>query len=488
MNIETNLSPLLSLALCWSGDHYSNPNNSYCYPTIASLFTMSKAQSKSKSKLGESSARVYESLYGPKSKPAAYSPLSASGQYEQVVQKVENLRQRELTSSLHRSLPDQHGQTAEKEPSQSAEVDVRKQPLDEQNLQDSSVGNGTDSQRNGEQVESICCSETVTRKNSKDIAKELISKDDIMCYFSEIIEECAVDVIDEKLSEEDPNELTSLELSKAHERSEHRFAHLCDLPLKIVLTPLSRGGRIVSRFAQLLEMQFGPLHAALQVGNVVLEWNDSSLVMPHLCNFEDQLLQSDVQGFSQWAEFTSQQYDKVRAAVTASDYRKQIELVYHVTAEKHRQIQALVDVIIKYNTTYYYNLFDRNCQHFVSDALKALGVEKPIQFTGGLREYFKALKDGRSPSVLAKFADHAQLDKYVKEKEDNGEMKEMTQNDLEFLLAQCFRFHLEQKSQLQDQNADLSNWVCKESTCCMERLECLIHHETLRIHNFKTIT
>ena len=214
---------------------------------------MSKAQSKSKFKLGESSARVYESLYGPKSKPAAYSPSSASGQYEQVVQKVETLRQREFTSSLHRPLPDQHGQAAEKELSRSAEADVRKQPLDEQSLQDSHIGNGIDSQRNREQG-SNRGSEIVKHKNSKDIAKELISKDDIMCYFSEIIEECAVDVIDEKLSEEDPNELTSLELSKAQERSEHRFAHLCDLPLKIVLTPLSRGGRIVSRFAQLLEM------------------------------------------------------------------------------------------------------------------------------------------------------------------------------------------------------------------------------------------
>lgn len=447
---------------------------------------MSEAQSKSKSKLGDSCARVYESLYGDKSKPASASfPGSTSAQYTQVVQKVESLRQREFTASLHRSLPDQCGQAAEKE---SVGADGRKQSLNEQNPQGIHVGNGTTPHKNGEQEqESICGSEIITRKNSKDIAKELISKEDIMYYFSGVIEECAMGVIDEKLSEEDPNMLTSLELSKAQERSEHRFAHLCDLPLKIVLTPLSRGGRIVSRFAQLLEMQFGPLHAALQVGNVVLEWNDSSLVMPHFCNFEDQLLQSDVQGFSHWAEFTSQQYDKVRAAVTTSDYRKQIELVYHVTAEKHRQIEALVDVIIKYNTTYYYNLFDRNCQHFVTDALKALGVEKPTQFTGGLRDYFKALKGGRSPSVLAKFTDHAQLDKYVKEKENSGEIKTMTQNDLEFLLAQCFRFHLQQKSQLQDQNADLSNWVCKEPTCCMERLEHLIHYKTLRIHNFTTI-
>ena len=457
---------------------------------MASWFTMSKSQSKSKSKLGDSCARVYESLYGSKPKPTGAFPGSTSARYEQVVQKVENLWQREESSSQHRSLPDQRRYEVDEELSQSAAAGaggvIRKPSVDKQSLQGSHVGNGTNPHKNGEQ-ESICGSEVVTRKGSKDIARELISKDHIMCFFSEIIEQCAENVIDEKLSEEDPSLLTSMELGKAKERSEHRFAHLCDLPLKVVLTPLSHGGRIVSRFAKLLEMQFGPLHAALQVGNVILEWNDSSLVRPHFCDFEDQLLQSDVQGLSQWAEFTSQQYGKVRAAVTSSDYQKQIELVYHVTAEKHRQIKALVDVIIKYNTTYYYNLFDRNCQHFVADALKALGVEKPTEFTGGLREYFKALKEGRSSSVYAKFANHAELDKYVKEKEDSGEIKTMTQNDLEFLLAQCFRFHLEQKSQLQDKNADLSNWVCTESSCCMDRLERLIHYETMHIHNFRAI-
>ena len=101
-------------------------------------------------------------------------------------------------------------------------------------------------------------------------------------------------------------------------------------------------------------MQFG-LHAALQVGNVILEWNDSSLVIPHFCSPEEQVLEVDVQGESKWAEFTSEQYQNVRKVVTTSNYQKQIELIYHVIAEKHHQIQALIAVIIKYNTTYYYN-------------------------------------------------------------------------------------------------------------------------------------
>ena len=44
-------------------------------------------------------------------------------------------------------------------------------------------------------------------------------------------------------------------------------------------------------------MQFGPLHAALQIGNVILEWNDSSLVIPHYTDPSDPLLKTDVQFF-----------------------------------------------------------------------------------------------------------------------------------------------------------------------------------------------
>ena len=443
---------------------------------------MSKFGSKSESNLRGSSASVYAKLLGTKPKPAAgYGPGAESAKFEQVVQKVESLKQR---VEQHRPLPDQQERSTDED---STVAGGTKSTLEDRSL-DSRTADGAGPRRNGEQ-ESACSSTETKPKDSKDIAKELTSKGDIMCYFSEIIEHCALNVIDEKLSEANPTELTSFELSKAKERSEHHFAHLCDLPLKVILTPLSRGGRIVSRFAQLLEAQFGPLHAALQVGDVILEWNDSSLVMPHFCNPQDQLLQSDVQGLSQWHNFTSAQYGKVREAVITSDYTKQIELVYHVTAEKHRQIEALVDVIIKYNTTYYYNLVDRNCQHFVADALKALGVEEPTQFTGGLRNYFKALKDGRSDSMYARFASHAELDGYVKEREDSGEMKRMAQNDLEFLLAQCFRFHLEQKSQLQlqDKQANLRDWKCCEPTCSMQRLERLIRFETLRIHNFKTV-
>lgn len=327
------------------------------------------------------------------------------------------------------------------------------------------------------------------RSTTKEVAQHLISKEQIMrVYFSSLVERLAKAAIEENLTEEKCDFTTSYEESMAQERCENRFTKLYDLPLKLILTPLRVKGRVISKFASLLEMQFGPLHVALQVGDVILEWNDTSLIVPHNAEHDDQLMKTDVRHLTDWVSFTSEEVPKVREAISTLDYQKQIELIYHVTAKKRRLLDNLVHVIVMYNSQCYYDLIRRNCQHFVMDALKALGVNKPVEFTGGLGEYFQALKRGRSHSMLAKFTDHSHLDKYVMGIEQTGEVDKLTKNDLEYLLAQYFCYHLQQKSRLQldNRDADLSEWCCEITDCHMEMLEQRIRFESLRIHNFKT--
>ena len=327
-----------------------------------------------------------------------------------------------------------------------------------------------------------------TRMTPKQVAQHLISKEDMSDYFSALVDHPATMAIEENLTEEKCEFTSTYEESRAQERGEERFTKLYDLPLKLILTPLCVGGRVISKFASLLEMQFGPLHAALQVGDVILEWNDSSLVVPHFAEHDDQLMKTDVRHLTDWVSFTSSEVPRVREAIQSLDYRKQIELIYKVTAEKQRLIDNLVDVIVTYNRQFYYDIIRRNCQHFVMDALKVLGVTEPIKFTGGLGEYFKALKQGRSKALHAKFTNHIHLDDYVREKEQSGEISWLTKHDLEYLLAQYFRYHLEQKTRLQQDNkeVELSEWGCEVKGCCMERLEKRIDFESLRIHSFKT--
>ena len=171
-------------------------------------------------------------------------------------------------------------------------------------------------------------------------------------------------------------------------------------------------------FASMLEMRFGPLHAALQVEEVMLKWNDTSPVSPYLCDAEDRIMELDMQKHSKWVEYTAKHHPKIRKAAQCLDYSEHIELTYKVASEKKNLIDALIAVIIKYNKYYYYNLFDRNCQHFVLDALKALEVNIPKELPGGLREYYTALVKGRTPSVPSKFKTHADLDKYVARSKD----------------------------------------------------------------------
>ena len=412
------------------------------------------AESGFRLKFRRSSARAYESLFGSKPKDPSFSGASThSSHFYQVHKKIEHIKQRY-------------------EESVTASEDE--------------VTSGLQDDDDTISIKSLSLSTSIsgTQDDSASLANKLISQKGLMSYFDHMLKGHAKHIIKEKLADGKLTDLTLEEMSMARSRSEHRFAHLCDLPLKIILTPLNHGGKIISKFAQLLEMQFGPLHAALQIGNVVLEWNDSSLIIPHYTSPTDSLLQTDVQNQSKWGEVTSTYYGRVRKAIDELDYDKQIDLVFQFTAEKYHLFEALFDVIIRYNTQFYYNLIDRNCQHFVSDALNALGIDKPTEFTGGLRSYFQELKSGHAS---LEFTSHAKLDEYVKEIEDTQEIRSMPQHDLEFLLAQCLHFHLQQKSQLQDKNADFSKWTCEEPTCCMQQLEKYIHFETLSIHRFKTI-
>ena len=306
-------------------------------------------------------------------------------------------------------------------------------------------------------------------------------------HFSGVIDD-AMDAVVESTEENEEDYSHSEEINEAITRGEHRFANVCRFPLKLILTPLKRGCGLASAFSSLLSAQFGPLHAALQVGNVVLEWNDSSLVIPHNCKYEDQVMEVDMQPHSKWVEHTSKHHSTIEEATKKLDFAEQIDQIYIVTSEKKQLIDALIDVIIKYNKRYYYHLFSRNCQHFVSDALKALEVEEPTAFTGGLKGYFTELVKGCTPSIPKEFETHQDLDKYVVQMQEGNRIAQMPQHDLEFLLTLYFRFHLEHKKKLERDDKVSRQWKCQERNCQMSEIERLIIMESLLVHKFKTIS
>jgi len=107
------------------------------------------------------------------------------------------------------------------------------------------------------------------------------------------------------------------------------------------------------------QQQFGMFHSALVVGPWYLEWNNSSLCIPRKCYSSAAMLAADL-------DFGG------------------IEFEINDTIEKVAQ------VIIDWNTNRTYNQKSANCQQFVDDLCKSLGV--PLNFEGPLGEYLNNLR------------------------------------------------------------------------------------------------
>ncbi len=321
------------------------------------------------------------------------------------------------------------------------------------------------------------------KKDKLKFAETLVDPDLMWSrYFSGLLDNC-FEAVEENLMESDVDLESSMEREEGKRRMKHRAATACSLPIKLILTPLHRVRTLARTFASRLEMQFGPLHASLQVGQVVLEWNDSSLVTPYPCDYQDGIFRVNLEKHSRWMDYVSHHHSSFEAAAASLNLAGQTEQIFVIASKKTEMITSLIDVIIKYNRFYYYNLIDRNCQHFVKDCLDALGVQFPNEFKGGLQDYFKQLVAGCTPDIPKKFKTHRDLDKYV----ESQDLTSMPQHDLEFLLVLYFRFHLESKDKLKENRKLLEEWVCQEQHCKMDEVEHQVKDQSLLIHKFPPI-
>ncbi|KAL0481803.1 structural maintenance of chromosomes protein [Acrasis kona] len=237
------------------------------------------------------------------------------------------------------------------------------------------------------------------------------------------------------------------------------------LKIKLVITELpdnKKERKVLSPILSTLNLspQFGLFHSALIIGPWKIEWNDSELVIPRRC---------------------------MASAVLAFD-------VHEFTGEEKVKdtLGKLAEVISKYNVNGQYDQLNCNCQRFVDDVLKQLGIE--LKFTGQLDAFLKELKrTGRCESKykvpdqfldalkqhtfkselkvdengIVKFDTHEQLDEFVHKMEslsaryfyfDGGA------NDFKLLKAfdralwlRHFKHKIEKKS---------SNPQYKPSACC----------------------
>ena len=70
----------------------------------------------------------------------------------------------------------------------------------------------------------------------------------------------------------------------------------------------------------------------------------------------------------------------------------------------------------------------------------------------------------------------------------DSDIARLTKQDLEFLLALYFQFHLESNKLLGKDRTALEKWKCEEEKYQMGEIERLITIECLLVHNFNTLS
>ena len=309
-------------------------------------------------------------------------------------------------------------------------------------------------------------------------AVQLTSPEEIRCQFSYLLETGSRLIWETAREDREDEFLATMEERAAHQQAKQEMAQTCHLPVKLILSKLRRGRPpLANTWSSLFKFEYGPLHAALQVGEVLIEWGRESLVIPKFePSLPDRQIQFHVHDQGEFRE-TARQFVREMSIVHRNarhNHEKRVDVLYRSVAEKARLIENLIEVIVKYNREYKYELLNRNCQHFVRDAMAALGIKENLQFSGKLAEYYELLKDGKTR--MPEFKTHDSLDMYVAEN-----FEQLSQHDMEFLLCQYFQHHYAEMSKADN----VDDWKCTLADCQSDRLEDRIKHNSLLFNQFR---
>jgi hypothetical protein len=249
--------------------------------------------------------------------------------------------------------------------------------------------------------------------------------------------------------------------SREHMQAEARaMGRLRPPSVKLYLFELKRpSSRLFSKFSWLCSLKYGALHAAIQIEDIVLQWSTSSLVIPERYYPADPVFLTDVRHRTTAATAAKDLQTQLHKTGGLIDCNTQMDLQFDLAVSVEEMLTKIKEVIVKYNRYRYYSVFHCNCQHFVEDVMKVIGVKNvPQNLTGKLKDYFKQLTKDKSNGIPADFPTHQSLDDYVL----TENMSNVSQHDKEYLLCVYFQFHLEDYKAGKD---------CQVEGCRMETVE-----------------
>ncbi len=156
---------------------------------------------------------------------------------------------------------------------------------------------------------------------------------------------------------------------------------------------------------------YGAKHVSLTVGDVLLEWGLESLVIPKIIVGAPK---GDLQDITKYCPHNVAADRKApHEDAGLCNAAGENELWFKRTADKKPICEELAKVISMYNTRCYYNSIARNCQKFVSDALKALGFEKKPPSPTKVGARMQELMSKKNPSIPSIFSKHKDLDEFI---------------------------------------------------------------------------
>ena len=315
-----------------------------------------------------------------------------------------------------------------------------------------------------------------TEEELRVLADELTEFDSVFCQFSHLLQPVER-AIDGALSDHRAVFTHSQEEDMARDRAKYDIACVIYLPVKLFLSRLSQPipySAVAERIFNFF-LEYGALHAGLTVGNVRIEWGQEGIVdaQPEdIYTPEDEFIGTldPRQGhLGQIADEINRQFSLAHRERCIDD---KIKLIIHTAEEKKAVLCRLVRVITRYNLEKTYDIFSCNCQHFVREALSALGIQETPRFNGELNAHLQRLKQGRV-EVPEHFQNHATLDAYV-EQQLQAEQGSLEQHDMEYLLLHYYRLHV--TSMPKDAT---DRWQCGVPTCMYEHLADRVNHEAL---------
>ncbi len=215
------------------------------------------------------------------------------------------------------------------------------------------------------------------------------------------------------------------EFCAAKEREESRRVQIAIIPLKIsisdLLEPVTPLLRPISDF---LCTDYGTKHVGLMVGDVFLEWGHEGLVKPVILKDGENGEKVYPNGEKVYPDGEVRDVTKDCPHNIAADKKAPHDSLQLKTAteedaylrqfieDKKTIFKELAKVISRYNTRFHYHPTSRNCQGFVRDALKALGIDNKPE-TPQPNPQLQELQSKKSKSMPSGFPRHEDLDAYL---------------------------------------------------------------------------